>query len=102
MQVGVPGRLWGAASWEAGIKHTASVPGAQRSGPTPCSCVPSDSFRQESFFCPPLLAASWKRQPRLRKTRRDRVGGNTHTAVGIKAQIGDGDRVLEKGHKTGS
>ena len=34
----------------------------------------TESIRQESIINPSLLAASWKRQARLRAIRRDRVG----------------------------
>ena len=62
----------------------------------------ADSLRQESFFCPPQLAAYWKRHHRLRGTRKDRVGGNTWTVVGRETQTEYGDRVWNKGQKAGS
>ena len=68
----------------AGIKHTASAGGAPRPDPHLAVCA-AHSIKQESLFCPPLLVASWQRQPRLRRTRTGSVGRQYQTAVGSAA-----------------
>lgn len=93
---------WGAACWKptAGIKCTRSLPGAR--GATPSLLVGiTESIRQESIVCPSLLAASWKRQARLRAIRRERVGKQNQTVVGSSGQPGDGVRTGEKVQKRG-
>ena len=91
-------RAWKAA---AGIKYTASAGGAPRSAPHLPVCV-AHSIKQESFLCPPLLEASWERQPRLRRTRTVRVGGQDQTVVGSTSWPGHAVRAREKGPKRGS
>ena len=53
----------------------------------------SDSNKQESFFSSSLLAVSWKRQLKQRRTslkqRRERVGKQNPTAVGSTVQPGN-------------
>lgn len=62
----------------------------------------ADSIKQDSIFCLLLLAASWKRQPRLRGTRREWVDGQNQTVVDGAAQSGNRVRDEEKDLKRGS